>query len=148
MYSGYFASISCTAEKHYVENLKQFHLEDPFAIADKQWSENLSKWPDVKFGDVYTFLIDTKELYTKESLRAYKSLEAYNCYENGHFRTVYHLSTIVGTTVFSKPMLIQVRVHLVVIMKPGLPVKRMAQLKLEIDQTIENFTAMSVESQF
>ena len=76
-----------------MEKLKRFHLEDPFAIADERWSEDLSKWPDVEFGNVYTYLIDTKEVYTEESLAAYKSLEAYNYYENGHVRTVYHLST-------------------------------------------------------
>ena len=87
-YSSYFASLTYTAQKRYVEKLKEFFLEDPFAIADDRWSEDLSKWPDVEFDDVYTYLIDTKGVYTEESLKAYKSLEAYNYYENGHVRTV------------------------------------------------------------
>lgn len=111
-----------------MEKLKQFHLEDPFATADERWSEDLSKWPDVEFGDVYTNLTDTKGAYTKESLRAYKSLEAYNYYENGHVHTVCHFSTSKHYSILKS----QVRAHLTVTMKPGLPVKRMALLKLVI----------------
>ena len=92
-FSSYFASSTYITQKQYMEKLKRFHLEDPFAIADEWWSEDLLKWPDVEFGNVYTYLIDTKGVYTEESLAAYKSLEAYNYYENRHVRTVYHLST-------------------------------------------------------
>ena len=53
----------------------------------------MSKWSDVEFCDVYTYLIDTKGVYTDESLRVCKSLEVYTYYENGHVCTVYHLST-------------------------------------------------------
>ena len=92
-YSVYFDSITYTAQKRYVEKLEQFSLEDPFAITDEEWSEDLSKWPEVEFGNVYTYLINTKGVYTEESLAAYKSLDAYNYFENGHVRTVYHLLT-------------------------------------------------------
>ena len=44
-----------TAEKRYEEQLKQSHLESPFVIADEWWSEDLSKCPDIEFGDVCSY---------------------------------------------------------------------------------------------
>ena len=43
-------------------------------------------WPELEFGDIYN-LIETKGVYTKEKLKAYKSLEAYNYYHNGYVQT-------------------------------------------------------------
>ena len=92
--SSYFSSLNYTAKKRYLEKLKKgsFSVEDPFSIDDGQWLEDLSQWPELEFGDIYSYLIDTKATYTKEKLRAYKSLDAYNYFFNGHVRTVYHLS--------------------------------------------------------
>ena len=36
--------------------------------------------------DLYTYLIDTSGQYAIESLKAYKSLEAYNYFYNGYSR--------------------------------------------------------------
>ena len=41
------------------------------------------------FGDIYTYLINTEGCYTKEKLKAFRSLEAYNYFYNGYVRTVY-----------------------------------------------------------
>ena len=47
-------------------------LSDPYNL--KRWTNNLSSWPDWTFGDLYTYLIETIGIYTKESLRAFESL--------------------------------------------------------------------------
>ena len=63
--SSYFSSLNYTAKKHYLEKLKKGGciLEDPFSIDNGQWSEDLSQWPELEFGDIYEYLIDTKGTY-------------------------------------------------------------------------------------
>jgi len=85
--SSYFSSLNHTTKKCNLEKLKiggfnhRFYfnpsLKDPFSTEDGQWSENLSQWPELEFGDIYGYLIDTEGIYTKEKLRTYKSLDAY-----------------------------------------------------------------------
>ena len=90
--SRYFNSLSYIAQKHYLTklNINGYTLEDPYVIEASLWSEDTSKWPDLQFGDIYTYLVNTEGCYTKEKLKAYKSLEAYNYFHNGYVRrTVY-----------------------------------------------------------
>ena len=42
-----------------------------------------------RVGDLYTYLIETKGPFTKESLKAYKSLEAFNYFHSGYVHTVH-----------------------------------------------------------
>ena len=51
---------------------------DPYEI--KEWVDDVELWPELEFGDIYTYLIDGKGIYTKETLKSYKSLDAYNYY--------------------------------------------------------------------
>ena len=37
-------------------------------------------WPQVEYPNIYNFLIETPSVYTGESLKSYKSLDAYNFY--------------------------------------------------------------------
>ena len=54
------------------------------------WSVELSKLPDLTWGDVYNYLINTTSTYTKEKLKAYKLLEAYNFFVCGHVQDVFY----------------------------------------------------------
>ena len=64
-------------------------LPDPYGIAEELWIDDMSIWPDLQYGDVYNYLIESKGQFTKENLRAFKSLEAFNYFYNGHVRTVF-----------------------------------------------------------
>ena len=76
----YFNALDYIAQKRYLAklNIDGCSLQDPYAIEETQWSEDMSKWPDMQFGDIYTYLINTEGCYTKEKLKAFRSLEAYN----------------------------------------------------------------------
>ena len=92
MSSDYFSTLDYSTRTRYPEklNIDGETLPDPYGITDDQWLDDVSKWPTVEFGDVYTYLIDSVGNFTKEKLKAYKSLEAYNYFYNGYVRTVFY----------------------------------------------------------
>jgi len=49
---------------------------------------DVTKWPTVLYGGVYNHLIESKGRYTQQSLRAFKSLEAFNYFISEHVRAV------------------------------------------------------------
>ena len=65
-------------------------LPDPCTI--NEWVEDVSKWPNIQWPDIYTYLIEKPSVYTREKLRAYKSLDdAYEYVVCGHVQNVkYH----------------------------------------------------------
>ncbi|XP_065919203.1 uncharacterized protein [Dysidea avara] len=88
--SEYQSTLDYDAKKRYKEKLilKSEQIPDPYAVPDEEWRDDVTEWPTVLYGDVYNYLIESKGRYTQESLRAFKSLEAYNYFISGHVRTV------------------------------------------------------------
>jgi len=89
--SKYQSMLDYEAKKRYKEKLsvESEILADPYSLSEEEWIDDITKWPSIKFGDIYNYLINSKGRYTKESLKGYKSLEAYNYFASGHVRTVY-----------------------------------------------------------
>ena len=54
---------------------------DPYQFAADQWIDDISRWPPVEYPDLYSYLIETPGEFSKEKLKAFKSLEAYNYYK-------------------------------------------------------------------
>ena len=82
--SEYFMSLSYEAKKRYTIKLTVDGevVPDPYAIPHNLWLD-----------DMFVHLINTKGLYTKDKLKAYKSFEAHNYYYNGFVQTVYYYDT-------------------------------------------------------
>ena len=55
-------------------------LVDPFVVEEEKWKDDVSLWPAVEFGQIYTYLIDSPGQFTREKMKAYKSLDAFNYY--------------------------------------------------------------------
>ena len=66
-------------------------LPDPYLLK-KGWEDDVKLLPDLEWPDIYHYLINTPSEFTKESLKAYKSLEAYNFFISGHVQDVYYHS--------------------------------------------------------
>ena len=80
MESDYQATLDLEAKKQYKEKLKleSEKLADPYALSENEWCDDITKWPSIEYGDIYNYLIESKGNYTRQSLKAYKLLEAYN----------------------------------------------------------------------
>ena len=88
--SDYLKSLPETEKTSYKAKLTLSHgfaLLDPFAV--EEWCDNTSKIPEVTCPHIYSYLIDTPSEFTKEKMKCYKSLEAYNFFICGHVQDIY-----------------------------------------------------------
>lgn len=90
--SDYYKSLNNEDKIQYMKKLTlengQNVLPDPFSIV--KWDNDILLLPDVSYVDLLDYLINTPSEFTKENMKTYKSLEAYNFFLNGHVQEVYH----------------------------------------------------------
>ena len=63
-------------------------LPDPHVLVN--WKNDVSMMPDITWGDMYNYLINSPSNFTHDSIKAYKSLESYKFYICGHVQDVYY----------------------------------------------------------
>ena len=92
MFSTYYNGLSPSDKHSYLTKLtlvsSGIRLLDPFAIPPCQWLNDETKWPSIQWPEIYNYLIDTPSVYTREKLKAYKSLDAYNFVLCGHVQDI------------------------------------------------------------
>ena len=56
-----------SCRKHYFQKLQTESevLPDPYSLVNEQWIDDVRRWPSLEFGDVYTYLIETKGPLTR-----------------------------------------------------------------------------------
>ena len=82
-YSAYYYDLDEQAKSRYREKLaKVGNMTDPY-LPSTASSIDWQDWPDVQYPDVYNYLVETPSLYTRQQLKAYKSLEAYMQFVDG-----------------------------------------------------------------
>ena len=61
MPSEYFATLDYEAQKRYLQKLmiNGETVADSYGIAQDLWLDDVTIWPNLEFGDLYTYLIDT-----------------------------------------------------------------------------------------
>ena len=64
-------------------------LPNPYDLLG--WKNEVSLLPDISWPDIYNYLTSHPSgAFTNESLKAYKSLDAYNYFVSGHVQEVYY----------------------------------------------------------
>ena len=89
--SEYFNGLTPNDKAHYTKKLTLNNdeiLPDPYSIKEG-WSDDVGLLPDVAYPDIYTYLIETPSEFTKDKLKAYKSLEAYNIFVSRNVQEVF-----------------------------------------------------------
>ncbi|KAL3888060.1 hypothetical protein ACJMK2_000442 [Sinanodonta woodiana] len=76
---GYKETLDSDAYARYLQKLQVVEIKDcPYKFPADLWVNNPTKWPEVTWPDVYNYLTDTPGVYTRETMKNYKSLEAHN----------------------------------------------------------------------
>ena len=87
IYSSYYHSLDAASKARYNDKLEILgFIKDPYVTAatlGQQQQLDWLTWPDVEYPDIWNYFIATPSVYTKQQLRAYKSLEAYRLFTDG-----------------------------------------------------------------
>ena len=101
--SEYFVSLDGESRRRYIEKLKKYQIKvDPLwnreskAVGGSEsqrtdsatWSPDKKCFPPITYPDIYNYLIDCSSPYSKEDLKAYKSLQGYKYLTAGYVHAV------------------------------------------------------------
>ncbi|XP_074614405.1 uncharacterized protein LOC141874140 [Acropora palmata] len=85
----YRVTLALERRKSYDEKLKLIENIDPYNVSNFLFSDSMELWPEIEFPDIANYLIFSTSSYTKEQLKAYKSLDAYNYFVAGWVRCIF-----------------------------------------------------------
>ena len=71
----YRETLALERRKSYDEKLKLIENIDPYNVSNFLFSDSMELWPEIEFPDIANYLIFSTSSYTKEQLKAYKSLD-------------------------------------------------------------------------
>lgn len=72
----------------YVEKIKIFGGIDPFTLKEMELNYDIESLPSVTSMDIVAYLVLTHSFYTKDEMKAYKSLQSFKYFEAGFVRQI------------------------------------------------------------
>ena len=80
----YFNTLNDDSRTRYLQKLETVKLKEcPYRLPADVWKDNPALWPELEYPEVYDYLINTPGIYTKETMKTRKSLEAHNQFVSG-----------------------------------------------------------------
>ena len=92
--SEYVRTLDPVARTRYTEKLECVglsELEDPYELwrcGKFKQDDDMTKWPPVECGDIFFYFIERPGIFTRQQMKQWKSLEAYNYFQSGHVRDI------------------------------------------------------------
>ena len=96
-------ALSPEVQKRYKEKVDIIGGEDPNTVLKKDLSSDPEHFPHVTYPDIVNYLIFNPSPYTKDDLKSYKGLAAYNQFLQGWVREV-------GVKVYGENILVKAKV--------------------------------------
>ena len=89
-YSSFFERLCEEDRARYVEKLRKLGVCDPYMLPQGAMTPigSCAALPDISFADIFLYLINFPSCYTGESMKAYKSLDAYKFFAAGKVHDV------------------------------------------------------------
>ena len=79
------------SKERYLKKLAVAKLERcPYTIPGDCWINDPTQWPSLEWPEVYEYLVESPGVFTRESMKSRKSLEAHNQFTNGWVKTVFY----------------------------------------------------------
>ena len=85
----YRETLALEERKSYDERLKLFENIDPYNVSNFLFSDSMELWPEIEFPGIANYLLFSTSGYTKEQLKAYNSLDAYEYFVAGWVRCIF-----------------------------------------------------------
>ena len=88
--SSYFSELQKEDKAKYKRKLTSTNgqlLPDPYGTVEN-WKSDAKLMPNVSWGDMYNYLVNSPSEYTHNNLKAYKSLEAFNFFVCNHVQDI------------------------------------------------------------
>ena len=85
----YLQTLTNESRKKYQEKLNLINNIDPYNVSSNFFTDSVEMWPNVEYPDIVTYFLCSTSRYTKEQIKAYKSLESYQYFVAGWVRCVF-----------------------------------------------------------
>lgn len=86
--SDYYSKLSVDSKKRYMEKISKIDFVDPYCLTKMDFLFDKDFYPKVTYPDLVTYLLLAPSPVTKEELKSYKSMEAYNQFHCGWVREI------------------------------------------------------------
>ena len=67
-------------------------VPDPFVLHDAEYIDDISKLPEILFGNIWEYLVHAVCVYVPGQMQAFKSFQAYSYYQSGFMHTIFYHS--------------------------------------------------------
>ena len=85
-------SLEGSERDNYIHKTKALGLTNClYDIPECEWVDNVTLWPPITFPDLDSYLVNKPGQFTHQSLKAFKSLDAYNFVMSGWVHPLYVL---------------------------------------------------------